>query len=158
MNTAFQDHSTGSKRSRPLNRRNVLTRSSRFGPNMTPMVDVTLVILIFFMASASIAGHEWFLRADLPETQDPDLITSGYSLPTPMLNADLFVRDDRVFVRGIGDEPHVIETVIEQIRAMDPDIAAGLILGIRAGDDVPYAAVVSLQDAGASIGMRIAIR
>jgi biopolymer transport protein ExbD len=158
MNTAFHDHSEHSKRPRPLNQRNVLTRSSRFGPNMTPMVDVTLVILIFFMASASIAGHEWFLRADLPETQDPNLQESGYSLPTPMLNADLFMRDGQVFVRGIGDEPRLIETIIEQIHSMEDSVAEGLILGIRARDDVPYWAVVSLQDAAASAGMRIAIR
>lgn len=37
-----------------------------YGPNMTPMVDVTLVILIFFMASAAFLGPEWFVRASLP--------------------------------------------------------------------------------------------
>lgn len=146
------------KRTKPLNRRNVLTRSSRFGPNMTPMVDVTLVILIFFMASASIAGHEWFLRADLPEIQDPDLVTSGFSLPTPMLSADLFIRDEQVFVRGIGDDPRLLESVVQQIRTMDSDSAAGLILGIRASDEVPYWAVVSLHDAASSVSMRVAIR
>lgn len=125
---------------------------------MTPMVDVTLVILIFFMASASIAGHEWFLRTELPQTQDPDLISSGYSLPTPMLSADLFLRDTQIFVRGIGDEPRSLDTVVAQIRGMDADSASGLILGIRAGDDVPYWALVALHDAAASVSMRVAIR
>lgn len=37
-----------------------------FGPNMTPMVDVVMVILIFFMASAAFLGSEWFLRAAIP--------------------------------------------------------------------------------------------
>jgi len=37
-----------------------------YGPNMTPMVDVVMVILIFFMASASVLGPEWFLRTSLP--------------------------------------------------------------------------------------------
>lgn len=36
------------------------------GPNMTPMVDVVMVILIFFMASAAILGPEWFLKTALP--------------------------------------------------------------------------------------------
>ena len=36
------------------------------GPNMTPMVDVVMVILIFFMASASILGPTWLLRSTLP--------------------------------------------------------------------------------------------
>ena len=37
-----------------------------FGPNMTPMVDVVMVILIFFMASAAFLGAEWFLKAAIP--------------------------------------------------------------------------------------------
>lgn len=37
-----------------------------FGPNMTPMVDVVMVILVFFMASTAWIGSEWFLRAALP--------------------------------------------------------------------------------------------
>jgi biopolymer transport protein ExbD len=40
--------------------------SLHFGPNMTPMVDVVMVILIFFMAFAAFMGNEWFLRAAIP--------------------------------------------------------------------------------------------
>jgi biopolymer transport protein ExbD len=39
---------------------------SHHGPNMTPMVDVVMVILVFFMASAAILGPEWFVRSSLP--------------------------------------------------------------------------------------------
>jgi biopolymer transport protein ExbD len=38
-----------------------------YGPNMTPMVDVVMVILIFFMASAAMLGPEWFVAARLPK-------------------------------------------------------------------------------------------
>jgi len=150
------DEST--RKTSPLRRRTVLTESARFGPNMTPMVDVTLVILIFFMASATIGGLEWFLRAELPKVRDPALQTRGYALPTPTLDAELFVRDGRVFVRGISDEARELDSVLDQIRAMDPALAGGLILGISASDEVPYWAVVALQDAGASRTMRVAIR
>ncbi len=37
------------------------------GPNMTPMVDIVMVILIFFMASAAILGPEWFVATRLPK-------------------------------------------------------------------------------------------
>jgi len=53
-------------------RRSFRVRSARsvyemhYGPNMTPMVDVVMVILIFFMASAAMLGPEWFLRTSLP--------------------------------------------------------------------------------------------
>jgi biopolymer transport protein ExbD len=33
------------------------------GPNMTPMVDVVMVILIFFMASTTMLGPEWLLKS-----------------------------------------------------------------------------------------------
>jgi biopolymer transport protein ExbD len=39
---------------------------SHYGPNMTPMVDVVMVILIFFMASTAFLGPEWFLKTHLP--------------------------------------------------------------------------------------------
>src|SRR4051812_37590647 len=39
---------------------------SHLGPNMTPMVDVVMVILIFFMASTAFLGPEWFLKTHLP--------------------------------------------------------------------------------------------
>tara|TARA_R110002073_G_scaffold336260_2_gene531546 strand:+ start:96711 stop:97211 length:501 start_codon:yes stop_codon:yes gene_type:complete len=146
------------KRPRPLKRRNVLARSSRFGPNMTPMVDVTLVILIFFMASASIGGLEWFLQAELPKNQDPDLQSSGYSLPTPMIHADLFLQNRTVMVRGFGDQPSTIDVVVDRIKGMDPSDAKGFILGIRAQDDVPYEAIVLLHDAASLMEMRVAIR
>jgi len=149
------------KRPRPLKRRNVLDRGSRFGPNMTPMVDVTLVILIFFMASATIAGPEWFLRAQLPAKEDPDAIASDFALPTPMLSAELYLQDnepDQIMVRGLGSAPRTLESVVEQIRSMDESAAAGLVLGIRSTDEVPYWAVVKLHDAGASVSMRVAIR
>jgi biopolymer transport protein ExbD len=51
-------------------RRDALHRwSLQFGPNMTPMVDIVLVILIFFMAVAAFIGEEWFLNAGIaPES------------------------------------------------------------------------------------------
>lgn len=53
----------------PLLRRRGTAREAydlHYGPNMTPMVDVVMVILVFFMASAAILGPTWFLRAALP--------------------------------------------------------------------------------------------
>lgn len=48
-------------------RRNAMAlHGMHYGPNMTPMVDVVLVILIFFMASASVMGAEWLLNTALP--------------------------------------------------------------------------------------------
>lgn len=36
------------------------------GPNMTPLVDIVMVILIFLMLAGSFTGTEWYLVSDLP--------------------------------------------------------------------------------------------
>lgn len=55
------------RRQHRFRQRNALAMHGlHFGPNMTPMVDVVMVILIFFMASAAFLGSEWFLGAAIP--------------------------------------------------------------------------------------------
>jgi biopolymer transport protein ExbD len=39
------------------------------GPNMTPLVDVVMVILIFLMLAGTFAGTEWYLVSNLPLRQ-----------------------------------------------------------------------------------------
>src|SRR5262245_11699423 len=36
------------------------------GPNMTPLVDVVMVILIFMMLAGTFGGTEWYLTSNLP--------------------------------------------------------------------------------------------
>lgn len=55
-----------------LRRRDALHHHSlHFGPNMTPMVDVVMVILVFFMASAAFLGPEWFLPSLIAQPPAP---------------------------------------------------------------------------------------
>jgi biopolymer transport protein ExbD len=39
------------------------------GPNMTPLVDVVMVILIFLMLAGTFTGNEWYLVSNLPLRQ-----------------------------------------------------------------------------------------
>jgi biopolymer transport protein ExbD len=140
--------------SRGLRRRSVLDGAPGLGvPNMTPMVDVTLVILIFFMASATIAGQEWFLRAALPAEAQ----TSALALPSPVLRAEVFVRGGEVLVRGIGPE-RTLDDAVASIEAMDDAVASGLIVEIEAADDAPYAGVVRLHAALVAGGAEVRLR
>lgn len=62
--------------SRPFRKRNALAvHEMHYGPNMTPMVDVVMVILIFFMSSTAILDPEWFLRSSLPRV-NPNAVAS----------------------------------------------------------------------------------
>lgn len=127
---------------RTFQRRSVLDRAPGSGmPNMTPMVDVTLVILIFFMASSAIVGPEWFLPASLPESGPA---SSALALPSPVVRAEVFTRDGAVIVRGLGPEAP-LEDAIASVGSLDPAVARGLVVEIDASDDAPYAAVARLH-------------
>lgn len=144
--------------SRPLRRRSIFAPKGRFGPNMTPMVDVVLVILIFFMAATVIVGHEWFLRADLPETGDELVGSGGFDLPTPVLDLELFVGDEGVRVRGMGAGAIGLEEALERIGSLGEGVSEGLIVRIGASDGVPFGAVVAVHEAGHARGMRVSVR
>ncbi|MFK7885043.1 MAG: ExbD/TolR family protein [Phycisphaerales bacterium] len=134
--------------------RSILDQAPNAGfPNMTPMVDVTLVILIFFMASATIAGPEWFLRAGLPADQ----ASAALSLPSPVVRAEVFVRDGRVLVRGIGDE-RPIDDAIAAIGLLDDAVAGGLSVEIESTDAVGYAEIARLHAALVSRGADVQLR
>jgi hypothetical protein len=47
-------------------------RDLHHAPNMTPMVDVVMVILVFFMASSAVLGPEWFIKSALPLRSNAD--------------------------------------------------------------------------------------
>jgi len=141
----------------PFQRKSVLDRAPGSGvPNMTPMVDVTLVILIFFMASATIAGPEWFLNAQLPE--DAPVPPGALSLPSPVVRVEIFARDGVTLVRGIGPE-QTLRGALDAIEGLDDEVSGGLSVEIHAGDDVEYADVARLHGAlvarGAGVRMRV---
>ncbi|HEV2295581.1 MAG TPA: biopolymer transporter ExbD [Tepidisphaeraceae bacterium] len=68
------------------------------GPNMTPLVDVVMVILIFLMLAGSFVGQEHFLVSNLPFSEQG----TGSASPPPGYIPDepLDIRVDR---RPTGD-------------------------------------------------------
>ena len=68
------------------------------GPNMTPLVDVVMVILIFLMLAGSFVGQEHFLVSNLPFSEKG----TGAAAPPPGYIPDepLDIRVDR---RPTGD-------------------------------------------------------
>ncbi len=145
---------------RPLRKRNIMGASSGgFGPTMTPMVDVVLVILIFFMASTSIAGSEWFLRASLPEQQDTleRGADSRFTLPAPTLRVEVFVRNDTVLVGGLGDAEMLVDQAIGVIAGLDEHVRSQVVMLLVGADEVPYHEIMRLHDAGAANGVQVGL-
>lgn len=129
-----------------------------YGPSMTPMVDVVMVVLVFFMASAAFVGPEWFLAAALPppagrgapapEEADP------FALPPVLLAIELARVDGATVATGLERSGAPLEEVLAALRSFaartDP---AQVRVMLDPGAEVPYADVVRVHEACAEAGI-----
>ncbi|MCW5755872.1 MAG: biopolymer transporter ExbD [Phycisphaeraceae bacterium] len=127
------------------------------GPNLAPMVDVVLVILIFFMASVAFVGPEWFLPAALPAAPlDPSTAKADpYALPDPTLRVRVSMVDDRPVVMGLGPGTVTLASfeahAREQLQGIDIRT-----IRVRLGGDsgTTWQHVVAVQDVLTRHGVR----
>jgi biopolymer transport protein ExbD len=146
----------------PFRRRDALSlHEMHFGPNMTPMVDVVMVILIFFMASATFVGSEWFLKTALPrpappaEAREPTPAQGELRLPPARFDLALSRGPDG---RTIATSAAFGSVPIEEAEPRLRELSRGtgkddLLLVIRSEPDVPYGDVVRAHDAAAAAGI-----
>lgn len=129
------------------------------GPNMTPMVDVVMVILIFFMASAAILGPEWFLKTSLPRTTTA--LPADESLLV-RVRIELIVDKGLTRARIDGGEPVAVGEVEAALRgaltrsgqalsqagkdASEASIAANVAVLVKPGDEVAYEELVRVHE------------
>ena len=129
------------------------------GPNMTPMVDVVMVILIFFMASAAILGPEWFLKTNLPRS-----VASAPADESLLVRVRVELVMDNGLARAKidGGEPVEVSRVADVLsRAMersslaltqagkdasDASIAANVAVLVKAQDEVSYEELVRVHE------------
>jgi biopolymer transport protein ExbD len=132
---------------------------TRFGPNMTPMVDVVMVILIFFMASTALIGPEWRLRIGLASDK-PAL--AGFQLGPADLLIRLELVGGSIVFTGLGRENTPMSALELEAAGAASALGTGINetrITIEAGPGVPYEAVVQTHDALAGAGFgRVAIR
>ncbi|MGD9790414.1 MAG: ExbD/TolR family protein [Phycisphaerales bacterium] len=131
---------------RPMRRRNALAvHELHYGPNMTPMVDVVMVILVFFMASAAVLGPEWFLGTSIPVKASADA-----SAPPPEhkpVRVELRLVDGGVVVM-IGARERVAFNAAEALLMDEIAVSGGreAIVLVAPGPDVPYDVVVRVHE------------
>ncbi len=141
--------------SRLSRRRNALSLyETHVGPNMTPMVDVVMVILIFFMASAAFLGPEWFLRTALPGNRatdapaahnPPRIVRIGLVAPIGAANAVATID---------GGDPIPLDRATEELRAIQRNQPeSGLVIVVDPAADASYDAVVRIHEICASLGI-----
>ncbi len=153
----------------PFRRRDALhVRSLHFGPNMTPMVDVVMVILVFFMASAAFVGPEWFLRSLIAR---PAPATPSSGSPTPGAGADplklaalqvrvaLSVDDGGTTRASILDRVNVsVDEAIARLRELVAGVSKDDVeVLVRAAAQVPYSDVVRVHEAAGELGVRVGV-
>lgn len=121
------------------------------------MVDVVLVILIFFMASTTFLGPEWLLRAALlrPATDAGASDASGFILPPARFELTLTTDPaGSTRVRGLGLESatidHTLERLTEYAARLGPE---NLTIVVSPEASVPYRDVIRIHEACASLGI-----
>ncbi len=124
------------------------SRSTRgvVGFNMTPMIDVVFLLLIFFMVSRHLARRESRIPVELP------VAASGQDdLANPTPRVTLTIKSDgRVLLSG---EPFDIENLAERLSAQRGQMGDEMELRIRGDRRVPYRVVEPILEAAARAGV-----
>ena len=132
-----------------MNRSERLSRRTRtgLGLDLTPMVDVVFLLVIFFMVSTTLITLESGLPVDLPQAQSSQAQASD--LPTVTIN-----QDDQIFVGGT----QVSEADLVGVLRDTLEGGAGGTVVLRADQSVRYGLPVRVMDLIKQAGaQRIAI-
>ncbi len=141
----------------PFRRRNAQALYDlHYGPNMTPMVDVVMVILIFFMASAVVLGPQWFLKSSLARRGPGAPAAPDAEQPTRLR---IVLRHAQAgTLATIDGAGRAVETDLAGVRAELASLSLlhtpeRLVVLVSPGDDVPYADVVRVHEQCAELGI-----
>jgi biopolymer transport protein TolR len=110
------------------------TQSSLSDINVTPLVDVVLVLLIIFMVTAPILQSG--IEVAIPHTKTVKEITEERLVITIDRQQRVFLNNDPININQIGPQLH------RKIR--DPE---GQSIFVRADENVPFGAFATVMDA-----------
>jgi biopolymer transport protein ExbD/biopolymer transport protein TolR len=116
------------------------TQSSLADINVTPFVDVVLVLLVMFMVTAPILQSG--IEVQVPRTKTVKEISEERLVITINREQQVFLNNDPVNINQIGAKIH------DKIR--DPQ---GQAIYIRADENVPFGAFATVMDAVKSSGI-----
>jgi biopolymer transport protein ExbD/biopolymer transport protein TolR len=116
------------------------TQSSLSEINVTPFVDVVLVLLVMFMVTAPILQSG--IEVNVPKTKTVKEITEERLVIT-------IDKDQRVF---LGNDPVNINEIAARLHAKIRD-PKGLSIFIRSDENVPFGAFATVMDAVKQTGI-----
>lgn len=116
------------------------TQTSLSEINVTPLVDVVLVLLIIFMVTAPVLQSG--IEVSVPKTRTVNAISEERLVVTINAKQELFLGNDPVNINEIGDK------LRQKIR--DPQ---GQAIYVRADENVPFGLFATVMDAVKAVGI-----
>lgn len=121
-------------------------RGTPMMPNLTPMVDVVFQLIVFFIATSTLARLEFSQAVDLPEARSGEPVNSA----TPLVAATV-LPDGRVFVgaQRVSTEQltQLLKLKAEQVGREEVEFY------IRADEETTYANIEPLLEAATRAGI-----
>lgn len=111
------------------------TRTALADINVTPMVDVMLVLLVIFMITAPVIQSG--IQVSVPYTHNTRVLTQERLVVTVDRAQNVYVNDQMVNIHALA----------ATLKARLPKGAAGRIIYVRADRHVPWGALAQVMDA-----------
>ena len=113
--------------------------------NITPLVDVVLVLLLIFMLTAPVLQSG--VEVAVPKTRSVNQLTEERMVVT-------IDKDQNVFLQAGGaDQPINVNELTRQLKARVSNDPAKRIIYVRADEQVPFGAFASVMDAVKQAGI-----
>jgi biopolymer transport protein ExbD len=140
-------------------KKRVLKKMAHVGPNMTPMVDIVMCILIFFMLGSSFIMPEMFLKSSMPAIDKAGLGEKAAEGKMPAVKlwiklsregSDTVVRAfdaaPQKLERASEKDPPTSEALLTYFKNKNANLSPDVQIIIKPGGDVPYQDVITIYD------------
>ncbi len=108
-------------------------------PNVIPLVDIMLVLLIIFMITAPVLKHSF--EVDLPRAESPVLTEQTEDIPIITISRDGRIAVNGLYIRSTAE----LENVLAQLKKKE--------VAIEADKNVKYEVVIEVMDTIKKIGI-----
>ena len=119
----------------------------KYGFNMTPMIDVVFLLIIFFLVSSHLAKQENQIELNLPVASSSDDDTNQ-DVPRVTVNVK---EDGSMWVRGRVIERNKLRSILES--AAQKEQSKSIEVRIRGSRKAPYSSVEPIMVACAKAGI-----
>lgn len=121
------------------------SRRTPIGANMTPMIDVVFLLIIFFLVSSHLARRETRVPLDLPAAGQPLPVAEAGEWLTINVQAD-----GAISISGTANDQQRLSERLQRHADQQGELAA---VRIRTDRSVPYAQIEPLLQAAADAGI-----